>query len=215
MAETTNSHSVIAQAKAVTMSNRPGPRNVEVPRARPGVVIFLHGVNDPGINYEPVEKGICQGLNERLSRSDLQAGRYGEAFKKAKDDEKSNSMFLARDILYDPDTYEYLRAEIKGETHSVFIPFYWGYRAANDEIAKKNDPGKVLSTDTRGEYLVTRGQYQDKSGNRLDAHFAKEGGFFDNTTSSIPEMYGGGFKAGERKQSVGGGEIENARRDRE
>ncbi len=64
------------------------------------------------------------------------------------------------------------------------------------EIAKKNSPGEVLSKDTKGDYLVTRGQYQDKSGNRLDAHFAKEGGFFDNATSNIPDMYGPGFRAG-------------------
>ena len=208
MAETTKSYTVIAQANAVTISNRPGARNVQVPRERPGVVIFLHGVNDPGVNYEPVEKGICQGLNERLSRSDLLAGRYGEDFRKAKEEfqraeqQKRRLAKVYADIFYDPDSYEYLRAEKKGETHSIFIPFYWGYRASNSEIAKVNDPGKVLSRDVKGEYLVTRGQYQDKAGNRLDAHFAKEGGFFDNATSNIPDMYGPGFKSGLREQTI-------------
>lgn len=208
MPETTNSHTVIARANAVTISNRPGPRNVQVPRERPGVVIFLHGVNDPGVNYGPVEKGICQGLNERLSRSDLQAGRYGEDFRAAKEafqraeQEKRPLEKLYADIFYDPDTYEYLRAELEGETHSVFIPFYWGYRASNDEIAKVTDPGKVRSTEAKGEYLVTRGQYQDKAGNRLDAHFAKEGGFFDNATSNIPDMYGAGFKTGPLERTI-------------
>ena len=195
MSDVTNSQQVIARACAVTMSHRPGPRNVQVPADRPGVVIFLHGVNDPGVNYEPVEKGICQGLNERLSRIDLRAGRYGEDYRRAKR-ERDELGKVDADILYDPDTFEYLRMEEEGETYSVFIPFYWGYRASDDEIAKIGDPGEVQSKDANGEYLVTRGQYQDKFGNRLDAHFAKEGGFFANATSSIPEMYGKGFKAG-------------------
>lgn len=202
MAETTNSHNVIAQANAVTMTCRPGPRDVEVPPARPGVVIFLHGVNDPGVTYEPVEKGLCQGLNELLSRTDLRSGRYGERFKSAKEAfqkaqrEKRQLGKADADVFYDPDTYEYLRTEVDKETRSVFIPFYWGYRAGNDEIARKDSPGEVRSNDTKGDYLVTRGQYQDKAGNRLDANFAKEGGFFDNATSNIPDMYGAGFKAG-------------------
>lgn len=208
MTETTDSRRVIAQANAVTMHNRPGPRNVQIPADRPGVVIFLHGVNDPGVNYESVESGICRGLNERLSRSDLRAGRYGEDFRSAKEafseasQAKRQVEKVHADVFYDPDTYEYLRADNAAETHSVFIPFYWGYRAANNEIARKNDRGQVLSTDTRGEYLVTRGQYQDKAGNRLDAHFAKQGGFFDNATSSIPEMYGEGFKTGRLERAV-------------
>lgn len=213
MAEVTNAQRVIAQANAVTVHHRTGPRNVQVPADRPGVVIFLHGVNDPGVNYEPVETGLCRGLNERLSRVDLQAGRYGEDFRRAKEafheaaQAKRDLDKVHSDIFYDPDIYEYMRAEKQGQTHSVFIPFYWGYRAANNEIAKKADPGKVLSTDTQGEYLVTRGQYQDKAGNRLDAHFAKEGGFFANATSSIPEMYGKGFKTGVLERTVTTGSL--------
>ncbi|MGG1949290.1 DUF3274 domain-containing protein [Trinickia sp. NRRL B-1857] len=206
MAETTNANNVIAQANAVTMTCRPGPRDVEVPPARPGVVIFLHGVNDPGVTYEPIEKGLCQGLNERLSRTDLRPGRYGERFKRAKEafqtaqKEKRQLGTADADIFYDPDSFEFLRSEIPKETRSIFIPFYWGYRAANNEIAKKGDAGKVASEDTKGEYIVTRGQYQDKEGNRLDAHFAKEGGFFDNATTNIPDMYGEGFKTGRKER---------------
>lgn len=194
MAETTNSHSVIAQANAVTMTSRPGPRDVEVPPARPGVVIFLHGVNDPGVNYRPVEEGLCQGLNERLSRSDLKPGVYGERYAKA----KAKTTQKKRDdaALRDPDTYEYLRTET-ADTRSIFIPFYWGYRAANKEIATLDDPGKVDSRDADASgNLLTRGQYQDKFGNRLDANFGKQGGFFDNATNNIADMYGDGLKMG-------------------
>ncbi|WP_425526736.1 T6SS effector phospholipase Tle3 domain-containing protein, partial [Xanthomonas oryzae] len=67
---------------------------------------------------------------------------------------------------YDPDTYLYQRSEdttSKLPTHSMFIPFYWGYRASDNEIAK----------DKRGNPTRLRSQYQDTAGNRLDAHFAK------------------------------------------
>ncbi|RBI01093.1 hypothetical protein BRL89_07825, partial [Xanthomonas oryzae pv. oryzae] len=90
-------------------------------------------------------------------------------------------------VKYDPDTYLYQRSEdttSKLPTHSMFIPFYWGYRASNNEIAK----------DKRGNPTRLRSQYQDTAGNRLDANFAKAGGFFVNATSNLPDMYGKGFE---------------------
>jgi hypothetical protein len=201
MATLDNKDQVVSKGAAVMLSQRPNDRPVPVPRSRPGIVIFLHGVNDPGVTYKPVEEGLCSGLNERLSRDDLIAGCYGEDYIKAKK-ERDELGKLDADILYDPDTYEYMRAEKRGKTHSIFIPFYWGYRAANNEIAKRGDSGKVVGVDTKGPYIVTRGQYQDKAGNRLDAHFAKEGGYFANATSSIPEMYGAGFKTGKLERTI-------------
>jgi hypothetical protein len=193
MSDTTQTHDVVSQGAAVTMASRPNDRNVQVPPDLPGIVIFLHGVNDPGATYETVEKGLCQGLNERLSRSDLAAGAYGERYHAAQ--AAKNTKKKQSDVLYDPDSYLYQRSE-KDSTHSVFIPFYWGYRAGDKEIAKVNQPGKVISRDADASgNLMTRGQYQDTSGNRLDAHFAKEGGFFDNATNCIQDMYGAGFKA--------------------
>ncbi|RBL21612.1 hypothetical protein BRN31_24585, partial [Xanthomonas oryzae pv. oryzae] len=90
-------------------------------------------------------------------------------------------------VKYDPDTYLYQRSEdttSKLPTHSMFIPFYWGYRASDNEIAK----------DKRGNPTRLRSQYQDTAGNRLDANFAKAGGFFVNATSNLPDMYGKGFE---------------------
>ncbi|MEJ8470555.1 DUF3274 domain-containing protein, partial [Xanthomonas oryzae pv. oryzae] len=46
----------------------------------------------------------------------------------------------------------------------------------------------------RGNPTRLRSQYQDTAGNRLDAHFAKAGGFFVNATSNLPDMYGKGFE---------------------
>lgn len=199
MGETKDSHRVIAQAHAVTMANRPGPRNVQVPPDHPGVVIFLHGVNDPGVSYEHVERGLCEGLNERLSRGDLRPGEYGLDFLKAKDvTYKSPDFDQWQHVKYDPDTYQYLRTESKAagqETRSMLIPFYWGYRAA---------PGEIKGGDKHP--VTLRGQYQDNHGNRLSKNFAKGGGMFNNATTNIPEMYGPGFQqsAGNRMASAVG-----------
>lgn len=171
-------HHVAAQGAAVTMTSRPGDRPVQIPADRPGIVILIHGVNDPGGWYETVEKGLCTGVNERLSRRDLMPGGYGELYGAAAS--KRVIKTTESDILGDPEKYLYQRSE-GSSTHSFVIPFYWGYRAANNEIAKLSDPGDVKSrqADANG-YLMTRGQYQDKKGNRLDKHFAKGGGFFAN-----------------------------------
>lgn len=181
---------VVASSSAPTIPNYREPRLVEVPSDRPGIVIFLHGVNDPGATYPNVEQGICEGLNWRLNRRDLVPGVYGADWQEAKDSEakaKANNVRLTHDvaaIINDPDTNLYRRTEIERQTNSVFIPFYWGYRASDKEIAKDKD----------GNPIRLRGQYQDIRDNRLDAHFAKEGGFFDNATNNIPDMYGAGFK---------------------
>lgn len=168
------------------LPNATQPKNVAIPRARPGVVIFLHGVNDPGASYASVETGLCQGLNERLDRQDLKPGRYGERFWVAKSKDRRTHDEDDVDVLDDPDTYLYKRDDKTAK--SVLIPFYWGYRAAKNEILRdeNGDPAKV------------RTQYQDKSGNRLDRHFGKPGGFFVNATNNLPEMYGEGFDAFKR-----------------
>jgi pimeloyl-ACP methyl ester carboxylesterase len=180
---------VVAHANALLLPNRMGNRPVQVPADRPGIVIFIHGVNDPGAGYPTVETGLCQGLNERLSRVDLRAGRYGAKYAEAKKSRLKpgdQGYKEVASVKYDPDTYLYQRSEDTSSTtptHSMFIPFYWGYRASNNEIAK----------DKRGNPTRLRSQYQDTAGNRLDAHFAKAGGFFANATSNLPDMYSKGF----------------------
>jgi len=168
------------------LPNATQPKNVAIPRARPGVVIFLHGVNDPGASYASVETGLCQGLNERLDRQDLKPGRYGEQFWEAKSKDRRTRSKEDAETLDDPDTNLYKRNDAHAK--SVLIPFYWGYRAAKNEILRdeNGDPAKV------------RTQYQDKNANRLDRHFGKPGGFFVNATNNLPEMYGEGFDAFKR-----------------
>ena len=196
MANEYKDYHVVASASGILHSGRGNDRNVEKPRDLPGITIFIHGVNDPGAVYETVETGLNQGLNERLSRTDLNKGEYGSRYKEVKKKPKAKLTRKDAEVLYDPEMYLYKRGETPDVTRSGFIPFYWGYRAASDEIAKVNDAGDVKSTvaDANGN-LMTRGQYQDKKGNRLDAHFAKPGGFFANATNNIPDMYGAGFRA--------------------
>ncbi|WP_323123049.1 T6SS effector phospholipase Tle3 domain-containing protein [Burkholderia alba] len=188
-----SSYNVAAQGAAATMACRPGDRPVQIPADRPGIVIVIHGVNDPGGSFGAIEKGLCDGLNDRLSRKDLSSGKYGADYltaAKKKQPDRNDQTYLN-----DPEKYLY-RREDDTSTHSFVIPFYWGYRASNNEIAKHHDAGDVKSKqeDPNG-YLMTRGQYQDKKGNRLDKHFAKGGGFFANATNNIPDMYNTHFKA--------------------
>jgi len=186
----------IAGGTGITQMNRAGDKNIQVPADRPGVVIFLHGVNDPGANYDHIEQGLCEGLNERLSRKDLMPGEYGVAFKEAKDVTYKDHIFdRVKEIKYDPDTYLYQRTEIKEgskQTHSMFIPFYWGYRAAPDEI-KGGDKNPI----------TLRGQYQDKNGNRLSKNFGKGGGMFNNATTNIPAMFDPGWMDNPLNQVAG------------
>ncbi|CAB3796476.1 hypothetical protein LMG28688_04312 [Paraburkholderia caffeinitolerans] len=189
-------HHTIAEGAGVTHSNRAGDKQIAVPRDRPGVVIFLHGVNDPGANYDHIEQGLCEGLNERLSRRDLKPGEYGAAFAKALQyNFKDPDFDQWKDTKYDPDTYLYQRTEItegSNQTHSMFIPFYWGYRAAPEEIKGGEKNPSTL-----------RGQYQDIHGNRLSKHFAKGGGMFNNATTNIPAMFDPGWTDNPLNQVAG------------
>ncbi len=175
-------YAVIAELRTRLVPNRPSDRLIAIPRDMPGIVIFLHGVNDPGAAYESVETGLMQGLNERLHRPDLCAGRYGADFAAAKAMPVERLSARNKDSLDDPDTYLYKRSTDK-TTRSCFIPFYWGYRAAPNEIKR----------DKNGDPTQLRTQYQDVFDNRLDRHFAKGGGFFANATNNLLEMFGEGF----------------------
>ncbi|MET4714584.1 hypothetical protein ACVKS2_004009, partial [Pseudomonas sp. PvP125] len=173
----------VAESVTRLIPNFSTDRKMEVPADLPGVVIFLHGVNDPGASYESVETGLCQGVNERLDRPDLKAGRYGAVYGAAKDAPPEELSTDQKTILDDPDTYLYRRDTTDPKIRSLMIPFYWGYRAEPGEIKrdKNNDPTKL------------RDQYQDAFENRLDRHFAKGGGFFANATNNLLEMYREGF----------------------
>ncbi|WP_122280026.1 T6SS effector phospholipase Tle3 domain-containing protein [Pseudomonas syringae group genomosp. 3] len=175
----------VAQGNTRLIPNLNTTCKMEVPADLPGVVIFLHGVNDPGASYSMVESGLCQGVNERLDRPDLVPGRYGAKYDVAKKKLRAKQQLGDQDrqLLDDPDTYLYRRDTADPKTRSLLIPFYWGYRADPSEISrdKNNDPKKL------------RDQYQDIQGNRLDRHFGKAGGYFVNATNNLLEMYDKGL----------------------
>jgi hypothetical protein len=174
---------VIATATSRLIPNRGNDRPIAVPRDHPGVVIFLHGVNDPGASYESVETGLCQGVNERLDRPDLKAGGYGAEYSAAQGLPREQWGDEEKRIIDDPDTYLYRRDTADPNTRSLFIPFYWGYRA---------EPGEI-KRDKNGDPAKRRDQYQDRFDNRLDRHFGKGGGFFANATNNLLEMYAKGY----------------------
>ena len=74
----------VAQGNTRLIPNLNTTSKMEVPGDLPGVVIFLHGVNDPGASYESVETGLCQGVNERLDRPDLVRGGMGPGTRRLK-----------------------------------------------------------------------------------------------------------------------------------
>ncbi|AVX26481.1 DUF3274 domain-containing protein [Pseudomonas syringae pv. atrofaciens] len=175
----------VAQSNTRLIPNLNTTCKMEVPGDLPGVVIFLHGVNDPGASYSMVESGLCQGVNERLDRPDLVPGRYGAEYDIAKKKLRAKQQLEDQDkqLLDDPDTHLYRRDTDDPKTRSLLIPFYWGYRADPSEISrdKNNAPTKL------------RDQYQDIQGNRLDRHFGKAGGYFVNATNNLLEMYDKGL----------------------
>ncbi|WP_175971642.1 T6SS effector phospholipase Tle3 domain-containing protein [Burkholderia sp. BCC0322] len=180
---TSPSPRVVSEKKAVTQPGRPQDAhvNVDVPNRLPCTTILIHGVNDLGTDFGTVEAGLCEGLNDRLGRGDLQAAEYKHG--RTASDDPSKKPVTAAELMQDLDDVLYRRQE--GEkTLSPLIPFYWGVRAGKDDLPK--DPQKQ----------TVNGQYVDKFGNRLDVHRAKNGGFFANATTDIPDMFGTHFFGG-------------------
>lgn len=143
---------------------------VAIKNRMPGITILIHGVNDVGEAYPHQEEGICQGLNDRLKRGDIQPAEY------ITPPQKNSGDYTKIDVLSDPDKVYFQRKPESGT--SPVIPFYWGFR---EETARAD------TTQKHGEYL-------DRFGNRLDKRYGKNGGPFANATTNIPDMFGKGFE---------------------
>ncbi|ASL47545.1 hypothetical protein bAD24_III09125 [Burkholderia sp. AD24] len=164
---------VVGERKALLYPNRPANShaNVDVENRYPCTTILIHGVNDLGTDFGAVESGLCEGLNDRLGRSDLKGGEYTHG-RMANDPSK----VTVADLMKNLDDVIYRRQEPPG-TKSVVIPFYWGFKASASDLAID------ASKQTRN------GQYIDKFGNRLDKHRAKGGGMFAKAgTQSIDQL---------------------------
>ncbi|KVA63919.1 DUF3274 domain-containing protein [Burkholderia cepacia] len=184
MASPQNPPRVVGEKKAVTQSNLPKDSHtpVDVEHRFPCTTILIHGVNDLGTDFGTVEGGLCEGLGDRLGRDDLVGAEYFHG-RMANDPKKVTTA----DLMQNLDDVMYRRIE-NDKTRSPLIPFYWGVREDKTTLPKEKKDEKV------------NGQYVDIFGNRLDSHRAKNGGFFANATTNIPDMFGthfiGGWKTG-------------------
>ncbi|MFM0643168.1 DUF3274 domain-containing protein [Paraburkholderia bryophila] len=177
---------VVGERKALLYPNRPANAhaNVDVENRYPCTTILIHGVNDLGTDFGAVESGLCEGLNDRLGRSDLKGGEYTHG-RMANDPSKVS----VADLMKNLDDVIYRRQESPG-TKSPVIPFYWGFKASASDLAKEP------------EKQTKNGQYIDKFGNRLDSHRAKGGGMFANATTNIPDMFDSHFQGGAKTWSL-------------
>ena len=170
----------IASGTAITM---PGGGDVQLfaTPPKPCVTIVVHGVNDLAGSYERIERGLCQGLNERLdmgkeipTRKGVRNPGYLEpsGYSLPGDDDGQAT---------NPDAMYYRRkfsaTRDGGPTRSVVIPFYWGFREEEEHIKKNH----------------AHGEWMDRNNNRLDKAGTVEGGQFANATSNLPDMWGEGF----------------------
>ncbi|CAJ0704472.1 hypothetical protein LMG18102_04229 [Ralstonia mannitolilytica] len=158
---------VIARARDITL---PGGGVCKAPfNALPGIIIFVHGVNSTGEWFDSTEAGLCQGLNERLHRSEfgqaqetslaglLRAARYAP--------ELTPDGYLARTKS---DTGVPASEFVSDEAASPVIRFRWGF-AANQSDLKKVGPNILLDEDN-----------------------AWGGGPFANGCTALPDMWGSG-----------------------
>jgi hypothetical protein len=158
---------VIARARDITL---PGGGVCKAPfNALPGIIIFVHGVNSTGEWFDSTEAGLCQGLNERLHRSEfgqaqetslaglLRAARYAP--------ELTPDGYLARTKS---DTGVPASEFVSDEAASPVIRFRWGFAAHKEDLAEVG-PNILLDEDN-----------------------AWGGGPFANGCTALPDMWGSG-----------------------
>ncbi|MBB4866993.1 hypothetical protein HNP46_005901 [Pseudomonas nitritireducens] len=168
----------ICSAEAITLP-KGGDVHLIPPPPKPCITIVVHGVNDLAGCYERLERGLCQGLNERLDiPATLPNGQGNPGYLiPASYSVPSDDQGKAEN----PDAVYYRRKFSAGSdgksTRSVVVPFYWGFREEEEHIQK---------TKPHGEWL-------DRNRNRLDKAGTKEGGQFANATTNLPDMWGKGF----------------------
>lgn len=97
----------------------------------PGIVIFVHGVNSDGEWYTAAEKGLCDGLNDRLKRRDEHM-----AYPTPEGGQLTPATYmpeLTADGFINPKMTH--KAFIKGDEHfTPVIHFRWGYKANSKEL---------------------------------------------------------------------------------
>ena len=156
----------VGQYVLTPKANNKLPAALTLPPTLPSTTVLVHGVNDVGVGYGEVERGLCAGLAQRLCQA---AGSFVPGAYRLPGDQADD----ATRVLDDPDAVFFKRST--GErTHSPVIPFYWGYR-------EQSKPAKTKA-----------GQNLDRYGNRLDKDLSKGGGPFSNATTTLPDLWNSG-----------------------
>lgn len=133
---------------------------------RPGIVIFVHGVNSDGEWYEQAEQGLCEGLNARLKRRDEDLVIPGPAAGQMQ--AATYTRELTDDGFLNPkrNATTFLQAD---DANSPVIRFRWGYKANGEELQAFGD----------GIYLNEKNYWG--------------GGPFANGCSALPDLWGQGL----------------------
>lgn len=127
----------IVSAQSITLP-KGGDVHLVPPPPKPCVTIVVHGVNDLAGCYERIERGLCQGLNERLDMPPTLPGGQANpgyltpaGYSLPADDEGKAE---------NPDVVYYRRKFASGAggaaVRSVVVPFYWGFREEEQYINK-------------------------------------------------------------------------------
>jgi pimeloyl-ACP methyl ester carboxylesterase len=159
-------NTIMGDGPGITFINHDKPLTLIQQMPLPGIVIFVHGVNSDGEWYTPCEKGLCEGLNERLRRRKgeiVHASPEGGQLKPA-----TYLPELTDDGFINPDMDEqtFIKAEVN---FSPVIQFRWGYKACGEDL-KKYGPGLYLN---ENDYWG--------------------GGPFANGCTSLPDLWGEGL----------------------
>jgi len=156
---------MVGSKEGVTLPNN-GYLDVLLQSPLPGVVIFCHGVNSDGEWYTQTEKGLCDGLNDRLKRRNEHMAHPtpagGQLTPAAYMDELTADGYI--NPLMKTDTFIQ-----GGEFFSPVIHFRWGYKASLLELQKYGS----------GVYLNENGYWG--------------GGPFANGCTTLPDLWGEGL----------------------
>ncbi|MEK6347709.1 MAG: hypothetical protein V4764_09535 [Burkholderia sp.] len=140
-----------------------------VPPHLPGVVIFVHGVNSEGEWYDQAEKALCEGLNDRLGRTE--------------ENRLKENRYITTDV---DDRPAPRRLDPDKPGHSPVIRFYWGYRAQQGQ--EKN--WRIALRDQQGfdfwALQCTAHSSEDVSKN---TPWYWGGGPFQNGTNNLQQLW--------------------------
>ena len=160
-----NNYILLAEAEGTTLFSH-ALLHAVTRLPRPGIIIFVHGVNSDGEWYEQVEQGLCEGLNARLKRRNDDLAIPGPAAGQMK--AATYTRELTDDGFLNPkrNATTFLQAD---DANSPVIRFRWGYKANGEELQAFGD----------GIYLNEKNYWG--------------GGPFANGCSALPDLWGQGL----------------------